>query len=420
VLRISSKFIQTERARNRNMNTTLKTETAQIPEVAPSQKPSGDSAPQKPATDSAPQKPSVERATAKRKKWSRLLIILAVITLAVGAGFYTWQKLHPKNVGFASGNGRIEATDIDIAAKLAGRIEKIFVGEGDFVQAGQLLVQMQTDTLEAQLNEARAQRDMDVHEVNAAEAQVTAKESEKAAAIATVGVKEANLDGAHSRLVRTEQLTKEKVTALQQLDDDRASEHAADAAVKAAQADVAAAQAAIEAARAQLVRAKSAVTSAEASIARIEADIRDSALKAPRDGRIQYKVAQEREVLSAGGKVLNMVDLADVYMTLFLPEKQVGLVNMGAEARIILDAAPGLVIPANVTFVADVAQFTPKTVETKEERQKLMFRVKATIPADLLRKHLTKVKTGLPGVAYVKLDPNAQWPANLAVKLPPQ
>ena len=255
------------------MNTTIKTETAQIAKAAPPQKPSADEAPQKPSGESAPQKPPVAPAIAKRKKWSRLLIIIGVIAIAGGAGFYTWQKLHPKMVGFASGNGRIEATDIDIAAKLAARIEKIFVGEGDFVRAGQLLVQMQTDTLEAQLNEARAQREMDVHEVNAAEAKVAAKESEKAAAIATVGVKEANLDGAHRRLVRTEQLTKEKVTPPQQLDDDRASEHAADAAVKAAQADVAAAQAAIEAARAQLVKAKSAVVSAEATIARIEADI---------------------------------------------------------------------------------------------------------------------------------------------------
>lgn len=402
------------------MNTTLKTETAQIPEEAPSQKPSGDSTPQKPSGDSAPQKRSIDPAKAKRKKWSRLLIILAIIALAVAAGFYIWQKLHPKNVGFATGNGRIEATDIDIAAKLAGRIEKIFAGEGDFVRAGQVLVQMQTDTLEAQLNEARAQREMAVHDVNALEAQVTAKESEKAAAIATVAQRDANWDAAKRRLVRTEQLNRERVETPQQLDDDRASEHAADAAVKAAQAQVAAAQAAIEAARAQWVRAKSAVTSAEATIARIEADITDSALKAPRDGRIQYKIAQEREVLPAGGKVINMVDLADVYMTFFLPETQAGHVNMGSEARIILDAAPDLVIPANVTFIADVAQFTPKTVETKEERQKLMFRVKATIPADLLRKHLTKVKTGLPGVAYVKVDPNAQWPANLAVKLPPE
>lgn len=391
------------------MNTTIKTETDRIAKMV---------TPQKPTTDGALEKLGVAPAIMKRKKWSHLLIILAVIAIAGGAAFYTWQKLHPKLVGFASANGRIEATDVDIAAKLAGRIEKIFVGEGDFVHAGQVLVQMQTDTLEAQLNEARAQHEMAQHDVNALEAQVIARESDKAAAIATVAQREANWDAAHRRLVRTEQLTRERVDTPQQLDDDRAADNAADAAVKAAQAQVAAAQAAIEATRAQLVRAKSGVTSAEATIARIEADIRDSALKSPRDGRVQYKVAQEREVLPAGGKVLNMVDLADVYMTFFLPETQVGRVRMGAEARIILDAAPELVIPANVTFVADVAQFTPKTVETKEERQKLTFRVKAHIPADLLRKHMDKVKTGLPGVCYVKLDPAATWPVNLEVRLP--
>lgn len=346
------------------------------------------------------------------------MLVLGLIIAAALGGIYLWQRLHPKPELLASGNGRIEATDIDIAAKIAARIEKIFVKEGDSVKAGQLLVQMQTDTLEAQLNEARAQREAAVHNANAAEAQVAAKESGKAAAVAVVAQRDANWDGAKRRLVRTEALAHQKVDTPQQLDDDRASEHSADAAVKAAQADVQAAEAAIEAARAQLISAKSNVAAAEATIARIEADIRDSALKAPCDGRIQYKVAQEREVLSAGGKVLNMVDLADVYMTFFLPEKQVGRVNMGAEARIIIDAAPDLVIPANVTFVADVAQFTPKTVETKEEREKLTFRVKAHIPADLLRKHVEKVKTGLPGVAYMKLDPKAPWPANLAVKLP--
>ena len=74
-------------------------------------------------------------------------------------------------------------------------------------------------------------------------------------------------------------------------------------------------------------------------------------------------------------------------------------------------------IPAKATFVADVAQFTPKTVETEEERQKLVFRVKARISPELLKKYILQVKTGLPGVAYVKLDPNAQWPPSLQGKL---
>ncbi|MGE5129172.1 MAG: glycoside hydrolase family 43, partial [Sphingomonadaceae bacterium] len=79
---------------------------------------------------------------------------------------------------------------------------------------------------------------------------------------------------------------------------------------------------------------------------------------------------------------------------------------------------PQYVIPARVSFVADVAQFTPKTVETPSEREKLMFRVRAQIPPELLRKHIVHVKTGLPGVAYVRLDPNKEWPARLQEKLP--
>ena len=155
-----------------------------------------------------------------------------------------------------------------------------------------------------------------------------------------------------------------------------------------------------------------------ATITRIEVDVADSQLKAPRPGRVQYRVAQPGEVIPGGGKVLNMVDLSDVYMTFFLPETGAGRVALGSEVHIVLDAAPQYVIPAQVSFVSSVAQFTPKTVETAVERQKLMFRVKARIDEALLRKHLKQVKTGVPGVAWLKLDPQAAWPASLAVKVP--
>jgi HlyD family secretion protein len=155
-----------------------------------------------------------------------------------------------------------------------------------------------------------------------------------------------------------------------------------------------------------------------ATVERIKADIADSDLKAPRDGRVQYRVAQPFEVVGAGGRVLNLVDLSDVYMTFFLPTDQAGRLTLGSEVRLVLDAAPEYVIPARVSFVADVAQFTPKTVETAEEREKLMFRIKAHIPPDLLRRYIKQVKTGLPGMAYVRLDPQAPWPPHLQVKLP--
>jgi HlyD family secretion protein len=133
---------------------------------------------------------------------------------------------------------------------------------------------------------------------------------------------------------------------------------------------------------------------------------------------VQYRVAQPGEVLGAGGKVLNLVDLTDVYMIFFLPERQAGRVALGSEVRLVIDAAPQYVIPARVSYVASVAQFTPKTVETASEREKLMFRVKARIDPELLRKHLEQVKTGVPGMAYLRLDPQAAWPAHLAIKVP--
>ncbi len=243
-------------------------------------------------------------------------------------------------------------------------------------------------------------------------------QSEKAAALAVVAQREAEFAVAKKRLARSEGLATSSVIAIQQLDEDRAGALSAEAAIRAAEAQVAAADAAIATARFQVIGTQSLVKASQASIERIQADTSDSALKSPRDGRVQYLVARPGEVLGAGGKVLNLLNLADVYMTFFLPTRVAGRIAMGAEVRIVLDAAPQYVIPAQVSFVADVAQFTPKTVETASEREKLMFRVKAQIPPELLKKRIRDVKTGLPGMAYVRLDPRTEWPAALQVRLP--
>jgi HlyD family secretion protein len=351
-----------------------------------------------------------------KKKW--ILVIAAAAAAAAAVLAWTAMKPVGPGAGFASGNGRIEATEIDVATKLAGRVKDIMVNEGDFVKAGQALAQMQIDVLDAQRDEARAQSRQAVTVVSSAEAQVAARKSDTAAAQAVVGQRESELDAAQRRLSRTETLTQEGVAATQELDDDRARARGGQAALTAAQAQVAAALAAVKASQAQVVGAGSGVAAAEATIARVEADIQDSQLKSPRDGRVQYRIAQPGEVLAAGGKVLNLVDLGDVYMTFFLPETVAGKVALGGEVRIVLDAAPQFVIPATVSFVASTAQFTPKTVETASERQKLMFRVKAQIGRELLQKHLNLVKTGLPGVAWLKLDAKSNWPANLEVKVP--
>lgn len=353
-------------------------------------------------------------------QWHVWLLRAGIAVLVAGAAYFAWQWLKPRPLpqGFASANGRIEATDIDIATKAPGRVQDILVDEGDFVTAGQALVRMNTDVLEAQRREAEAQLKRATIGVDTARAQVVQRKAERQAAAAVVAQRLAELDAAKKRFERSEELAKRSVTAIETLDNDRARFEGAKAAVSAAEAQVAASESAISAAESEVVNALSAIDAAKATTDRIQADIDDSLLKSPRDGRVQFRVAQPGEVLAAGGKVLNIVDLSDVYMTFFLPTEAAGRVGIGSEVRLVLDAATQYVIPARVTFVADVAQFTPKTVETADERHKLMFRIKAKIAPDLLKKHIRMVKTGLPGVAYVQLNADAQWPDKLQVRLP--
>ncbi|WP_180234663.1 HlyD family secretion protein [Klebsiella quasipneumoniae] len=336
-----------------------------------------------------------------KKRWTGYFVGLLVVLAAAA-----WWLLRPPGLpeGFASSNGRIEATEVDIASKIAGRIDTILVKEGQFVRQGEVLARMDTRVLNEQRLEAAAQIKEAESAVLAARALLDQRQSEMRASEAVVKQRQAELDSTAKRHVRSKALSQRGAVSAQQLDDDRAAAESA--------------RAAIEAARTSIIQAQTRVEAAQATERRILADIDDSELKAPRDGRIQYRIAEPGEVLAAGGRVLNMVDLADVYMTFFLPTEQAGLLALGSEARLILDAAPDLVIPANISFVASVAQFTPKTVETRDERLKLMFRVKARIPPELLAQHLEYVKTGLPGMAYVRLDNQHSWPEDLTVRLP--
>ena len=351
-------------------------------------------------------------------KGKRLWLIVAV---AVAAGaFYSWRYMQPEasKDGLVSGNGRIEAVEIDIAAKSAGRIQEILADEGDFVTAGQILARMDTQHLEAQRREAEAQLQQARYAVETARSQVNQRLSEKEAAVAGLAQRQAELETLRKRLHRFEVLAKRDAIAVQELDDVRARFLSGQAAVSAAEAQIAATEAAVATARSQLLGSRSAITAVHASIERLQVDIEDGALKAPCDGRIQYRVAQPGEVLAGGGKILNLVNLGDVYMTFFLPTAVAGKIELGSEVHLVLDAAPRFVVPARISFVADVAQFTPKTVETASERQKLMFRVKARIDPELLKANITRVKTGLPGMAYVRLDQSRAWPDHLQVKLP--
>lgn len=362
--------------------------------------------------------PGFTSLPAGKRYFKRGALILLVLAIAVGE-YFIWRHFRPKGLGqgFASGNGRIEAVELDVAAKFAGRIREMFANDGDFVTAGQVVASMDTDVLQAQLQQANAREAEARNAVATALAIVGQRESEHAAALAVVAQREAEQVVAEKTALRSQVLSSEHATSVQEFDNDVARQKEASAAALSAKAQVAASQAAIFATHSQVLEARSRVEAAISAEKQLRVEIADGELKASRDGRVQFRIAQPGEVVGAGGKVLSMVDLSDVSMTFFLPETVAGRVAIGSEVHIILDAAPENVIPATVSFAANVAQFTPKTVETQSERENLVFRIKATIAPALLRKHITQVKSGLPGVAYVHLDPSVPWPEKLKTRI---
>ncbi len=323
-------------------------------------------------------------AAGRLKKWIIVIIVLAIVLAGIGYGLRLLDKPDISD-NFASGNGRLEATEVEITTKLAARIAKITVNEGDDVKDGEILARMDTKSLDARLRQA--------------EAEVKRVRQERIYAAATIAQRKSELTLAEKDLDRSRLLYENENIALEQLQRNQTAVQTANAALAAAKAQLASAEAAIEAA---IARTET-----------ITADIDDAILKAPISGRVLYRLVEPGEVLGAGGKILTILNLTDVYMTVFLPTKDAARIAVGAEARIVLDAIPGKAIPAKVSFVAPKAQFTPKEVETRTEREKLMFRIKVKIEDVFLKNNARQIKTGVTGVAYIRIDPNAEWPEHL-------
>ena len=359
-------------------------DTTSLDSHKPAQVSEGDAARKEPA-------PPKGRQLKTRRPLTYVVILACALALGGGGAWYWWQQqLNALPPGIAKANGRLEAEQVEIATKYSGRIAVVLAKEGDMVQAGAVLARMDTVELEAQLA--------------AAKAQVRKAESEKAMAEALIVQRISEQTFAQQEFQRTSTLNRQGWAPTEKLDDISSKLKSAHAAYDTAVATRDAATATIAA--------------GQAEVTRLQSQINDSTLLAPAGGRIQYKLAKPGEVLTAGGRVLTLLDLGDVYMTIFVPARVAGPLAVGDDARVTLDPLPGYVFPAKVTFVATEAQFTPKTVETPEEREKLMFRIKLTIDPELRSRYETQVKTGIRGVGFVRSGRDVGWPGSLAVKLP--
>lgn len=322
------------------------------------------------------------------------LVQLIVLGAVAFVGWRAWERQQRAQVqlpdGITVGNGRIEAIQVDIATKYAGRIGDVLAREGSMVAPDDLLAHIDSTEMRAELEKANAQLAKAAEDVARAAADIVEKQSAA--------------DLSEKSFARSETLKRNKAIADQDFDESRARRDSSAAAVNVA--------------KATLRSAEKAELAAAAEVSRQTAQLAEMTLKSPVRGRVLYRLAEPGMVLPAGGKVLTLLDLSDIYMEIFLPSREAARVRVGSEARIVLDVAPEYAARATVSFVSPEAQFTPKQVETRSERDKLMFRVKLQLPAELILPYLERIKTGLRGVGYVRLDDTVPWPDFLERRFP--
>lgn len=313
---------------------------------------------------------------------------IGALVLVIGGGLTSCVLLAAPSdppVGFAKANGRLEARQIDITARYPGRVIEIAVQEGDAIAAGDVIARLDTRELEAALR--------------AAEARVQHARQQRAVSEAS-----AAQQGSASRLAtleydRAETLHHRGFAPDQFLDQRRASQQTAAAGLRAA--------------RSARTAADADIAAAQAEADRIGEQIREATLIATRPGRVLYRLAEPGELINAGGPIATLLDTSEIYMTVFLPTREAGALAMGAPARIVLDADEAGPLPARVSFISPEAQFTPRQVETRGERDNLMYRVRVRIPEALAANRSERLNIGVTGVAYIQLSPDAPWPARL-------
>ena len=318
-------------------------------------------------------------------------VILGLVVIGA-VSFAVWknQQLQAEElVGIAAVNGRLELKRLDVATLYPGRVEEILVQEGDEVKINQPLARLSSTISQTHVIAALEQKKRAEETVSRALAEIDARQQQ-------AKVAKLELDNAFK-------LRRDNLISSTELERRQSAYNASLAAVNTTQAAKAEAEAAVAQAQAQLEKAQS--------------QYEDMIIKAPKDGRLEYQIAEVGNVLGAGGKVVSVLDPTDTYINVFLTAQQMNQIKLGDDARIVIDGI-NAVFPAKITFVANNAQFTPKSVETTEERAKLMFKVKLQIPVDIALKYKGLLKGGMTAIGYVKYDPQAQWVEQLDVKLP--
>jgi HlyD family secretion protein len=388
----------------------------------------------------------------------RIILILVVLAAAGAAAVYVFRGMGSDKSGRIVVSGNIELTEVNIAFKTAGRLTERTVDEGDAVKKGQIIARLDRDQLMAQrerevagLESARTQlaqsetslewekatlaadieqrrADLASNEARLAELNNGARPQEKLDARAAVDSAQSELDRAKKDWDRSQTLYKDDDISAAQFDQYRNRWESAQAALKsmterealvlagprpevinAQQGQVERARAAVKIAEANSLEMKrreqdlgtrrAEIARSTASIAMIDSQLADTIVASPVDGVVLVKAADVGEVLAPGTTVVTVGDIDHPWLRGYVNETDLGKVKLGAKAKVTTDSYPGKVYQGRVTFISSEAEFTPKQIQTEQERVKLVYRIK--IEMDNPRREL---KSNMPADAEIVLD----------------
>ena len=358
---------------------------------------------------------------------SAVRFALAAIVAGVAA-LLAWQSQvgRGRPEGLIQANGRIEGDTVIIASKVAGRIVNLAVREGDSVQANQPLVQIDDGIARARFAQAQADIEAAQARVGAARAALALLRREVPHTIAS---SEAGVTSGQAELARAEAAREQDVRDLARaktLEQGRfvgpQFVERAELALRTQQEQRDAAQAGLERARqglndarlgperirvreAELAAADGALAAAKAKSDEAQNVLDDLVLRSPGAGIVTNRFANGGEVIQAGAPIFELVDLDRLYLKVFVPEREIGKVRRGLAAQIHSDAFPQQPFSATVRYIASRAEFTPKEVQTPDERVKLMYEVRLYL--DRNPEH--KLTPGLPADAMIRWQEDAAW-----------
>lgn len=329
--------------------------------------------------------------TAQRRK---LWLTIALLALGGAAAIGGWGLVRDKRDSHTLvANGTIEATEVEVSSKLPGRLAQLLVDEGDQVQAGQVIGRLDTAEFDADAAQARAA--LARAEAQLRELLVGSRPQEIEEARANLQQAEDNLTLAKDDWNRFDALFKEGAVSAQERDRAKNRIDVAASQVKAAReryelVRIGPRLEVIEAARHERDRAKAALETAQVRL-------RDSTILAPLKAIVLTKRAEQGEVVNPGFPIVILVDPGDLWLRVYIPESEIGLVGIGQDAAVTVDSFPDRHFDGKVIEISSKAEFTPRTVQTKKERVNLVFGVKIR-----LDNHERLLKPGMPADTEIR------------------